>query len=675
MLLAALSVNCFGAAYSVSTPYDEADLALIQYQQINDVMYLVHPDYAPYKLTRLDHDSWTCAKVDWEWGPFLDQNSTTTTITPDGVTGSIGLEASAEIFVAGHVGSIWEIITKAANTYTEGTLNDDETSDDVDAAASPLTIEGDYLLTLEGTYAGHVKLEKSDDSFVSAETLYVKFLATSAAVNVEYSGNEPDPGWEYRVSMEDYVSGSVDFSLVAYNADVAGYVEITAVTDADTAVATVQEDLASATATAKWSEGAWSTYRGFPRAICMYQNRLCIAGTSYQPNGFWTSRSAGDYENMLDGPDDDDAIVYEVGSAKQNPIVWMQDKNGVIAGTTGNVIRIFSSGSNSVMTPASVSSERQGENSSAPIQAALVDESIIYVDRNQKIIRDIIYSLESDSFVSPELSIFAEHITDPGITEIAVQERPDTIIWSVKSDGKLLGLTYDREQQIVAWHEHITDGNVISVACIPGDDEDELWMIVEREIESTTYRYVEWMHPQDWGDDQTDCWFLDSALEYDSEATATITGLSHLEGESVDVFTGTSYQTKTVASGQITGLSPTVTKAVVGLPYTSQVVTFPVEVATQQGSTVGFKKKIYQIVMASYKSMNCEYGEYGDTLYDVDFTTYPDSTNGTTAPYSGLIRLTYDGGWKDETQVHFKQDKPYPMGLTGLVTKVELSED
>lgn len=426
--------------------------------------------------------------------------------------------------------------------------------------------------------------------------------------------------------------------------------------------------------TSRWAEAAWSDYRGYPRATCIYQDRLCMAGTYYQPNGFWASET-GRYENYRFGSETNEAISYEVGAAKQNQIVWLQDKNGVIAGTTGNVIRIYSGDATNPLSPSSIVSERQSNASSCTTQAVLMDDSIIYIDRNRRRLSDLIYDLSSESYVAPDLTIYSEHITNPGVLEMAVQERPDPILWCIRSDGSLLSFTYDKKNAVSAWTENTTDGDFENVGCIPGDTDDEVWVVVERTINSNTFKCIERLTEQDWGDDPNDCWFVDSGYKYTGAATASITGLHRLEGESVQVFTGSSYQTKTVTSGQITGLSPTITEATIGLPYTTNLVTFPIEVQTQSGHSIGYKKKISEIVLASYKSMVCQYGEYGDTLYDVQFDEYPDTTNGSMAPYTGLIRLTYDGGWSDETKVHFQQALPYPFGITGLVTKIEVSED
>ena len=703
------------ATYETTTVYDADQISEIQYVQSNDVMYIVHPDDPPQKLIRVDHDEWTIADVDWTWGPFLDQNTSTTTITPAEIDGggiatdaSVTLTASSATFTADNVGSLWKIIEKSDNSYTSGNLDGNESS-------STVAIEGDGLLTLEGTWTGLIRLQKSIVDAGSWEPVYPKLNGDAA--NIEYSFNESDAGYEYRVTMSARTAGSCDYTLTAYNSDVAGYVEVTAYTSTTVVTATVTSTLAGSDASTKWAEGAWSARRGYPRAICIYQNRLCLAGTDYQPNGFWTSASA-DFENMRESTLDNGAIVYEVSATKQNPILWLQDKNGIIAGTTGSVIRIFSQSNTSVLTAATIGSERQAEAGSADMQPALVGDSIVFVDRNSRKVRDMIYDLQSDGFVSPELTVMAEHITDPGLIDIAVQSRPDNIVWFIRSDGQLVSLTYNRNEGVVAWARHITDGEFESVAVIPGTDEDQVWVVIKRTRGGINVRYIEQMQPQDWGTDPEDGWFVDSGLAYSGILTDTITGLEHLEGETVQVMLAKGYEysltsTSTVAYGSgaygsgvypgytLTELSTdeasfttaTVTdgeidfsddnikvnRATIGLPYTSTFLTFPIEVQTQSGFSIGYKKKIYEIDACFYRTMTGKYGlkeQFTEpTMYDIMFSEWPDTTNGSNDPYTGLIRLEVDGGWSDEVQIKFVQEDPFPFNITAVQTKVEVSDD
>ncbi len=659
-----------GGTFVLETIYEEGQVSELQYVQSNDVMYIVHPDDPPQKLIRIDHDDWTIAAVDWEWGPFLDDNTTTTTITPSATTGTITLTASSAIFTADNVGSLWKIIEKSDNSAIDGTLSSN-------ASSATVAIEGDGLLTLEGTWTGLITLEKSVVGAGSWEPVYPKLNGDAA--NIEYSFSEADSGFEYRVTMSSFSAGSCEYTLVAYNSDVAGYVTLTAFTSTTIVTATVTSTLAGTDATTKWAEGAWSARRGYPRAICIYQNRLCLAGTTFQPNGFWTSAAGFDFENMRISSLDTGAIVYEVGATKQNPILWLQDKNGVIAGTTGSVIRIFSQSNTSVLTPASIGSERQTDAGSADMQPALIGESIVFVDRNRRKVRDLVYDLQSDGFVSPVLTVMAEHITDPNLIDIAVQSRPDNVIWFVRGDGQLVSLTYNREQAVVAWARHITDGEFESVTVIPGTDEDQVWVSVKRTIDGNEVRYIEQMQPQDWGTDPNNAWFVDSGLAYSGVATKIITGLDHLEGETVQVFhDGNDFETIVIVDGNAV-IDVNVTAATIGKQFTSTFVTFPIEFQNQNGFTLGYKKKIYEIVGCFYRTMYGQYGVVGQftdpTMYDIPFSSWPDTTNGSDQPYTGQIRLEVDGGWDDELQIKFLQSEPYPFNITAIQTKIGVSEN
>ena len=680
IILLFLTATCYGSAgqildanddpYYITSPYDQNDLREIQFVQSNDVMYLVHKNYPPQKLCRYAHDSWTIADVNWTWGPFLDENVTTTTITPSDVNGTITLIADANIFDANQEGALWEITEKSDNTHTSGTLNANESSAEV-------AIEGDALLTLEGTWIGLVTLEKSIVGINSWAPVYPKLNGDAA--NIEYAFSESSGGYEYRVTMTDFASGSCDYTITAYNSDVSGYVRIVTFVDENEVTATVISELAGTDATTKWAEGAWSDSRGWPRAICFYQNRLCLAGTSYIPNGFWTSQS-GDYENMRLSTLDTGAIVYEIGSAKQNPILWLQDKTGIMAGTSGSLIRIISQSNTSTLTPASIGSELQAAGGSCSIQAQMAGDSILYVDRGKRIVRDLIYDLQSDGFVSPELTVMAEHITEPNLLEMAIQHRPDTIAWFIKGDGVLDSLTYNRQQAVVAWARHITDGNFESVAVIPSTgSEDEVWVAVKRTIDGNDIRYIEQFQPQDWGTDTNNCWFVDCGLTYDGNSTNTITGLGYLEGKTVQVFyDGNSVMDANVEDGNAI-LDVNVTYATVGLGFTSTLLTFPLEQQTQYGFSIGYKKRVPEISGCFYKTMKGQYGLQGQftaaKMYDIPFYRWPDEYIGSYAPFTGQIRLTIDGGWDDEIQLKFIQEEPFPFNITGIATKVDIGDN
>ena len=115
------------------------------------------------------------------------------------------------------------------------------------------------------------------------------------------------------------------------------------------------------------------------------------------------------------------------------------------------------------------------------------------------------------------------------------QQEPFSIVWCVRIDGKLTGMTYNRLQDVVAWHEHDfggTDAKCKSVAVIDVDtDDDQVWVIVERTINGATKKYVEYLTPYNFNSDLEEIHFVDSGLTYSGASTSTLSGLDHLEGE------------------------------------------------------------------------------------------------------------------------------------------------
>ena len=180
----------------------------------------------------------------------------------------------------------------------------------------------------------------------------------------------------------------------------------------------------------------------------------------------------------------------------------------------------------------------------------------MFVQRASRKVRELVYNFDSDSYQAPDLTVLAEHITDSGITEMAFQQEPDNIVWCVLTDGRFVGMTYRREENVVGWHEHIIGGSfgsgnavVESVAVIPGDlNEDNVYLVVKRTINGATARYIETFSNFDFGTDVQDAFFVDSGLTYSGSAATTISGLNHLEGQSVSILAnGATHPNKTVS--------------------------------------------------------------------------------------------------------------------------------
>lgn len=303
-----------------------------------------------------------------------------------------------------------------------------------------------------------------------------------------------------------------------------GHVKITAVPNSKLATATVLTTLGATTATSTWSEGAWSGVRGYPGAIAFYEQRLFFARTAFQPAHLWGSVT-GDFENMTPGTDPDSAVVYEIREDEVNEILWLRAANFLFAGTTNGEHRIGQRDAS--ITPTNIKANPQHGHGSADVQPVKAGSVLVFLQRARRKLRELIgtelpYDAESED--AADLTIFSEHITRPGLTDLAYQQEPDSIVWGVRDDGKLIGMTYERRQKVVGFHRHETDGIVESQCVIPVADGDQHWWLARRTIGGTDFRSVEVMQREHAdGDDVEDAWYVDCGVRYDGRNLTAIT--------------------------------------------------------------------------------------------------------------------------------------------------------
>jgi len=515
-----------GLPYEIASPYDTdagTDLFDIQFVQSADTMYLVHPDYPVMELTRTDHTAWTLTATTFQRGPFLAENETAVTLTPSAATGDITLTSSSATFNANHVGSLWQVTHTAVAVNESGAFSNNGSAQN--SASVTVQLGRKFDFTTHGTWAGDLSLQKSFDSGVTWKDVIPVHYESDG--NIQFSETEGANDAIYRVHAEAGAagidSGTVTFNLTARSFDVNGVVTITAITDPNNVSGTVTNTLGGTTATAFWNEGAWSADEGYPNTVCFFEERLCFGGTANSPQTIWLSRT-DDWPNFLAGTFATSALQYSLSANQVNAIRWLAPQNAILIGTSGGEWR-FGASNNDPLNFDNRQAHRQSTYGSAFIQSVMVNNVVLYAQRQAKKVRELAFSFELDNWVSPDMTVLSEHITGDGIVQFAFQKTPDPILWSVIEDGDLAALTYNREQEVVAWHLHTTAGDYESIAVIPGDGEDEIWVSVERTIDSSTVRYIEQFQPRDFGDAE-DAFFVDSGLSFDGGASIAVTGVT-----------------------------------------------------------------------------------------------------------------------------------------------------
>lgn len=601
----AQQVEFSGGPLELATPYQDDELLGLQVVQVNDYMYVVHANHPVYRLTRNSDTDWDFEEVDWNEPAFLDENLEATTITPSGTTGTITLTASPDLFDALHVGAYFRI----------GHFRDGATlSHDIDANESSSTIPvfGPYVLRSYGTWSATLAFEQSTDAGATWQTVHESVSVSDS--NLEIRGTAELESL-MRVTVSGFASATAGRATIeTEDAVIYGFVKITAVGSGGSATATVKESLYATTATELWAEGAWSDYRGFPRAITLHEQRLVLGGTTHQPSVVWGS-VIDDFENFARGTDDDDSFTFQLAGLELNAIQWMASLKALLIGTTGSEWRVIGDELGAVISPTKVSAKQFSFEGSEYVQAENTGKSVMFVGRKGKILWEV--SPDGDSFALGELTLLAEHLFDDGTLAQLAWQRDARIMWCVTTDGRALGLTYNRDQAVLGWHRHVTQGSFRSVATIYGDTdaEDEVWFIVEREVGSTAMFYVERLNPVSW-EEREDYFGVDSGLSYSGTPTGSFAGLDHLVGETVDALVdGVVYAGLVVSAEGIVTLPSGVTGGTVhvGLPYTSILTPFRLDADTQLGVHLGKSKRIDNLHVRLYRSAGVTY-DFGSTV-------------------------------------------------------------
>jgi len=304
---------------------------------------------------------------------------------------------------------------------------------------------------------------------------------------------------------------------------VQGYLRITGFTSTTEVSADVVEILSSAAATDEWAEGAWSDERGFPRSIVFHESRLWYGGTAFQPNKVWGSKSFL-FDDFTPGSNDDDSVSRELPTRQLNSILWLSSEVLLVAGTSAGEFTLGAGSINEAMTPSNIVARSRTVEGSEPILPVRLRNRTFYVQRSGRKLLEFYYIFEFDNYDSKNPTLFSEYITGTGIRRMALQQNEDNIIWCVLNDGDIATMTREIDQQVASWTLQTTDGDYESVGSIPRENQrfDDVYVIVNRTINSVTKRYVEvFKNPRPFDelnnlDNRSRMFYLHSALKYDA---------------------------------------------------------------------------------------------------------------------------------------------------------------
>jgi hypothetical protein len=415
-----------------------------------------------------------------------------------------------------------------------------------------------------------------------------------------------------------------------------------------------------------------------PSVVTFFEQRLVFANTNNNPQTLWFSKN-GDYLNFTVGTADDDALIYTIASNDVNAIRYMSSTRVLTVGTSGGEY-VVTATSDGPVTPTTTLIRKYSNYGTAPTQPVQVADVTLFLQRGARKVREFRYigDVNASAYQAPDMTILAEHITQGGITQFAYQQEPDSVIWAVRADGTLLGMTYRREEEVVAWHKHVIGGEfdsgqavVESIATLPTDTgEDELYMIVKRTINGATKRYIERMKPFDFASDTRNAFFVDSGLAYSGSSTSSLSGLFHLEDEEVQVLAnGATHPDVTVASGSV-ALTFAATTAAVGYSYTSSMQTMRLEAGSADGTSQGKPKRIHGITMRIYETVGIEVGSDASDADRIPFRDSSMAMDQAVPLFTGDKDIEFPGGYDNDDRIFVRQDQPLPMTVLALFPRL-----
>ena len=649
----------------VTTPYTTAQLFDVSFAQTADLMYLAHSSHAPRTLSRTAANAFTLAVVTFVGGPFKDDNITAITITPSGDTGAgITLTASSAIFdTTNHLGAFWKVKD------------------------------------------GYVKING--------------FSSTSVADDCDVQ------------LKQDGSAGDLNTGPAA---------------------------------TLDWAEGAWSIDEGYPGVVSFHEQRIVYARSTNQLQTFWASFIRV-FTDFFQGTNASDAYTYEIASDQVNSIRWLSSSAKALhIGTFGGTFSASSGTTNVPITPSSIVVQLDTTYGSSSIKPKRIGSFVYYIMNNLTVLRELGFNFDIDSQEALDMNILSDHILGTegdttGVKDMAYQQSPNSRLWIVRKDGEVATLTRQIPQEVIGWSRQVFGGTfqagiarAESVAVIPGlTGDDQVWLIIKRTINGTTRRYVEFIMPETFVD-QDDAFFVDSGLSLDNpktitaatkakpvvvtstahgfsngdqikivdvlgmtelnnlfykvknvaantfeltdtdddnidgtgfttyvsggearEMVLTISGLEHLEGETVQILAdGAVLPDEDVSSGSIT-LETRVAKAHIGRHKNADIQGLPLGDGSPLGTGQTKDRRIYIGTFRFYKTVGGTFGREG-VLNEIFSRSPSDVLNRPPPLVTDDVRLKFPAGWDRRGEFFIRQAQPLPMTVLAVILSSQVED-
>lgn len=514
--------------YEITTPYAVADLPELKYVQTADKVTITHPSYPMMELTRSDHDQFVLAEPVYGPSVFFSQLITAVVNTAgsvtqrykvtgvldngeetlsgigatQGVSSAVALDDDTIRFtLTSAVGSGYEVNQTARVANVGGPLNKMTVRDlkITAVSGSDITLASKGLGTL---------LAGSDISVGRVEASYRRVPSATATPNITLS-------WS-GVGIESRI---VRFAVYREDNGVYGFIgetELPTFKDAN-----ITPDLAISPARGDFP---FEEVESYPGATSFYEQRRVVGGSLEAPDTHIYSRIGNSSNFNISRPlQDDDSITATLAARQINDIRHFVPMNDLLVFTSGSIWRV-NSGGDAAFTPSSLNQKQQSAWGAGHQRPIVSGNSILFVEDNNIRVRSLGYSFQIDGYTGSDLTILAHHMLEIyPVVAWSYSYSPESRAHLVRADGKALTMTFDPEQEVIAWTTWDTLGKFTWTASTrrsTSATEDGVFFVVKRNINGHNVHFIERVASRRFTDVR-DCFFVDCGLTYDNPVAIT----------------------------------------------------------------------------------------------------------------------------------------------------------
>lgn len=405
----------------------------------------------------------------------------------------------------------------------------------------------------------------------------------------------------------------------------------------------------------------------YPGVSVTYQQRRIFGGTHTDREKVYASRTGYPNNFGIHSPiQDDDAVTWKTSSDRLQPIVHMVGLKPLVI-LTDQGEWTAKGDETGVITPTAQGLEQHSYVGAAFVPPVLIGNILVFLQARATVLRELLWNQDVQGLTGRDLTTLSTHLFEGHtIDAIDYAHIPDSIVWCVRDDGALLGLTYQRDQEVLAWHRHDTyHGEFEDVCVLPEADEDAVYVVVARQVNGSTVRYIERLHTR-FFDDLEDAFLLDCGITKDGASSTSVTGLGHLANETVYALAdGVKRGPFTVSGGAIT--LPVAAELVhVGLRITAELETLRLDVA---GASLREKRKRVQAVtlLVNKSASGFSLGPDEDHLFIHRRERWDTATSST-----GAMEMNLTDRFGSEGQVFLRHTDPTPLEILSIIPSFEV---